>query len=63
MNIIFTEYGKEAELVKGRTILSYLQELGIDINCSCGGEGKCGECLVEVECAPGALADKTEAEK
>ena len=62
MGIIFTEYGKEAKLVKGRTILSYLQELGIDINCSCGGEGKCGECLVEVECAPGALADKTEAE-
>ncbi len=63
MNIIFTEYGKEAELVKGRTILFYLQELGIDINYSCGGEGKCGECLVEVECAPGALTDKTEAEK
>jgi len=63
MNIIFTEYGKEAELAKGRTILSYLQELGIDINAPCGGEGKCGECLVEVECAPGALTDKTEAEK
>ena len=62
MNIIFTEYGKEAELAKGRTILSYLQELGIDINAPCGGEGKCGECLVEVEYAPGALTDKTEAE-
>ena len=62
MNIIFPEYGKEAELVKGRTILSYLQELGIDINASCGGEGKCGQCLVEVECAPGVLSDKTDAE-
>ena len=62
MNIIFTEYGKEAKLVEGRTILSYLQELGIDINCSCGGEGKCGECLVEVECAPGALSERTELE-
>ncbi|MCK4476772.1 MAG: DUF4445 domain-containing protein [Methanophagales archaeon] len=62
MNIIFTESGKEAELVKGRTILSYLQELGIDINASCGGEGKCGQCQVEVECAPGVLSDKTEAE-
>ncbi len=62
MNIIFTEYGKEAELTEGRTILSYLQELGIDINASCGGDGKCGQCLVEVECAPGALSNKTEAE-
>ncbi|MGB2841518.1 MAG: ASKHA domain-containing protein [Halobacteriota archaeon] len=62
MNIIFPEYGKEAELVKGRNILSYLQELGIDINASCGGEGKCGQCLVEVECAPGVLSDKTDAE-
>jgi uncharacterized 2Fe-2S/4Fe-4S cluster protein (DUF4445 family) len=62
MNIIFTENGKEAELVEGRTILSYLQELGIDINASCGGEGKCGQCLIEVECAPGTLSDKTEAE-
>ena len=62
MNIIFTEYGKEAKLVEGRTILSYLQELGIDINAPCGGEGKCGQCQVEVKCAPGALSDKTEAE-
>ena len=62
MNVIFTESGKEAKLVEGRTILSYLQELGIDINASCGGEGKCGQCQVEVECASGALSDKTEAE-
>ncbi len=62
MNVIFPEYGKEAELVEGRNILSYLQELGIDLNASCGGEGKCGQCLVEVECAPGVLSDKTEAE-
>lgn len=62
MNIIFPEYRKEAELVEGRNILSYLQELGIDINASCGGEGTCGQCLVEVKCAPGVLSDKTEAE-
>lgn len=62
MNIIFPECGKEAKLVKGRFILSYLQELGIEINASCGGEGKCGQCLIEVECAPGALRDKTETE-
>nr|QNO52462.1 Na(+)-translocating NADH-quinone reductase subunit F [Methanosarcinales archaeon ANME-1 ERB6] len=62
MNVIFTESGKEAKLVEGRTILSYLQELEIDINASCGGEGKCGQCQIEVECASGALSDKTEAE-
>ncbi|MEA2075438.1 MAG: ASKHA domain-containing protein [Euryarchaeota archaeon] len=60
--IIFKDSGKEAKLVEGRTILSYLQELGIDINASCGGEGKCGQCQVEVECAPGALSDKTDVE-
>jgi len=63
MNIIFKAHGKEAKLVKGRTILSYLQELEIDINCPCGGEGKCGQCLVEVECATRSLSDVTEAEK
>jgi uncharacterized 2Fe-2S/4Fe-4S cluster protein (DUF4445 family) len=62
MKIIFKDSGKEAELVKGKTILSYLQELGIEINASCGGEGTCGQCLVEVECAPEALSGKTEAE-
>ncbi len=62
MNIIFPDYGKEAKLIKGKTILAYLQELDIDINASCGGEGKCGQCLIEIECAPGSISDKTEAE-
>jgi uncharacterized 2Fe-2S/4Fe-4S cluster protein (DUF4445 family) len=63
MKIVFKEEGKEAELVEGRTILSYVQELGIDLNASCGGEGKCGQCMVEVECADSALSGKTGAEK
>jgi len=63
MKLIFSEYGKEAKLVKDRIILSCLQESGIDISAPCGGEGKCGQCLVEVECAPDALSAKTEAEK
>lgn len=62
MKIIFKDLGKEAELVPGKSILSYLQEQGIEINASCGGEGKCGHCLVEVECAPRALSEKTESE-
>jgi uncharacterized 2Fe-2S/4Fe-4S cluster protein (DUF4445 family) len=62
MNIFFKDSGKEAELVVGRTILSYAQELGIAMDASCGGEGTCGQCLVEVESAPGMLSDKTELE-
>jgi uncharacterized 2Fe-2S/4Fe-4S cluster protein (DUF4445 family) len=62
MELIVREAGKKAELVKGKTILSYLQELNIDINASCGGKGECGQCLVEVESSPGALTDRTEVE-
>jgi uncharacterized 2Fe-2S/4Fe-4S cluster protein (DUF4445 family) len=62
MELIVREARKKAELVKGKRILSYLQELGIDINASCGGKGECGQCLVEVESSPGALSDKTEVE-
>jgi len=62
MKIIFEDAEKEAELVKDRTILSYLQELEISINASCGGEGRCGKCVVEVESVPGALSEKTDTE-
>lgn len=61
MEIIFKDQGKAAKLVRGRTVLSYLQELGIDINNTCGGEGKCGQCLIE--CRSKALSEKTEREK
>ncbi len=53
----------EAELVTGRTILEYLQELGIEINASCGGEGKCGQCLVEVDAPHGAISPVTSIEQ
>ena len=63
MNIFFRDSGKEAELVEGRSILSYAQELGILMDASCGGEGTCGQCLVEVESAPGMLSERTELER
>jgi uncharacterized 2Fe-2S/4Fe-4S cluster protein (DUF4445 family) len=63
MHIFFKDSGKEAELVEGRTILSYAQELGILMDASCGGEGKCGQCLVEVESVPGMLSEKNELER
>ncbi len=63
MKIVFTDSGIEADLVAGKTILSYAQELGIELNAPCGGEGTCGQCLVEVESTPGALSRKTKAER
>ncbi len=62
MEIIFEGYGKKAKLVEGRTILSYLQEFGIDIDASCGGKGVCGNCQVMIERGSGVLSRKTERE-
>jgi len=64
MKIIFRDgQTREAKLVAGRTILSYLQELGIEINASCAGEGKCGQCIVEVDAPPDALSAVTDSER
>ena len=64
MKIIFRDgQTREAELVAGRTILSYLQELGIEIDASCAGEGKCGQCIVEVDAPPDALSAVTDSER
>jgi ferredoxin len=63
MKIFFKESGISADLVAGKTILEYALELGVEINAPCNGEGKCGQCLVEVESAPGALSPRTEVER
>jgi len=41
-------YDRKADLVVGRTLLEHIQELGVNINASCGGVGECKQCLVEV---------------
>jgi len=41
-------YARRAELVKGRSLLEHLRDLGVDINASCGGMGQCKQCLVQV---------------
>jgi len=46
--IIVNPGNKEAALEKGRNLLSYLQEAGVNINASCGGIGICRGCLVNV---------------
>lgn len=63
MKIFFKESGLSADLVAGKTILEYAHELEVEITAPCNGEGKCGQCLVEVESAPGALSPTTEVER
>lgn len=47
--IFFRNYGKASRLVRGRNLLSYCQELGIELPSLCGGMGVCGQCLLRVE--------------
>ncbi len=60
--IFFGGYDKKAKLVKRRTVLSYLQELGIDIHAECGGHGECKGCLVRIDEAD-SLNPLTDVEK
>ncbi len=53
---------KKGALRIGRTLLSYLQELEIEINASCGGHGICRGCLVKVY-GDGKLSNLTEVER
>ncbi|MFH1327698.1 MAG: ASKHA domain-containing protein [Candidatus Bathyarchaeota archaeon] len=46
--LVIEPYGKKADLKKGKTLLSYFQDLGINIHAFCGGKGVCRGCLVKV---------------
>ncbi|MEM4311537.1 MAG: ASKHA domain-containing protein [Nitrososphaerales archaeon] len=46
--ITFLPEGKVVETVRGKTILSYIQELQIYSRAFCGGRGLCGSCMVKV---------------
>jgi len=61
--IYFPQFGKEAKISKGRTILDYAKELGIPINSSCGGSGICKECRISVDKGCEALNKRTELEE
>jgi len=61
--IYFPQFGKEAKVSKGRTILDYAKELEIPINSSCGGVGICKECRISVDRGCEALNKRTELEK
>jgi uncharacterized 2Fe-2S/4Fe-4S cluster protein (DUF4445 family) len=60
--IIFAPSNKKAKLEQGRTILSYIQELGINISASCGGRGICRGCLIKID-QTNNLNDLTKIEK
>jgi len=61
--IYFPQFGKEAEIFKGKTILDYAKELDIPISSSCGGAGICKECKVVIEKGVEGLNKKTDLEK
>lgn len=55
-------YDKKKELKVGKTLLEHIQELGVDINASCGGVGECKQCLVKVS-QTSCLTPLTDAER
>jgi uncharacterized 2Fe-2S/4Fe-4S cluster protein (DUF4445 family) len=60
--IIFSPSDKKGKLEHGRTVLSYIQELGISISASCGGCGICRGCFVKIDRIEN-LNDPTKIEK
>ena len=60
--MIVTSHGKKVKLTKGKSLLKHIQELGVHINASCGGQGICRGCLVKVD-GTESLSPMTEAEK
>ncbi|MGQ9543139.1 MAG: ASKHA domain-containing protein [Candidatus Bathyarchaeia archaeon] len=59
--IIIKPHDRKARLQVGRSLLSYIQELGVDIEASCGGRGICGKCLVKTDSVK-SLTPPTESE-
>ena len=47
--ITFEPSGKTLEVAPGTELLEAMSKAGIDIDLSCGGEGTCGDCIVQVK--------------
>ncbi len=45
----FKPYHREIQVARGETILQAAMQAGVYIQASCGGEGVCGKCRVQVE--------------
>ncbi|MCF8032758.1 MAG: ASKHA domain-containing protein [Desulfarculaceae bacterium] len=64
MKVRFEPFGVEVESQAGDRLLDLALEAGVHINASCGGEGVCGKCRINVEegSVEGGLSEKISAE-
>jgi len=60
--IHFSQFDKEADLLKEKNILDYAKELEIPTGSSCRGRGICKECRIVIEKGREVLNEKTELE-
>ncbi len=54
--------GKACDLVAGKTVFDYADELAVQVPTSCGRTGHCHECVVEIKRGMEALGPRTDAE-
>ncbi len=54
--------GKTCDLVAGKTVFDYADELAVQVPTSCGRTGHCHECVVEIRQGMEALRPRTDAE-
>ena len=47
--VIFEPIGKRVTVPAGTSLVEDAQLAGLEINQPCGGQGRCGRCLVKVE--------------
>ncbi len=47
--VLFLPHDKEVEVEAGESLIRAAMEAGVHINASCGGEGVCGKCRVQIE--------------
>lgn len=45
----FKPYNREIRVARGETLLQAAMQAGVYIQASCGGEGVCGKCLVQID--------------
>ena len=55
--------GEVRELVRGRTVFDYADELAVRVATSCGRAGTCHECVVQIDAGSAALCPRTAAER
>jgi uncharacterized 2Fe-2S/4Fe-4S cluster protein (DUF4445 family) len=59
MAVTLTINGRETEVAGGQTLFECAEHLGIRVPTSCGKQGKCKECMVEITDGMGCLSERT----